>query len=348
MRRIRFKLAAFAGALLMSSCVSACGTSDDDRRQAFSTSEPAATFAPLVRLHPRETWFPMSARHFLAKSGLEWGGGPCRFERDISASASSNAAAGTPIPPLAPERLGRPPGYETWAAPASCVGRRPGLYSTAMRTRPFDREDRPVGLYVDEGFTLDILTDAQPGRLRTDGDGSLVGVPAYYARDRVTVAGQPGVRLSYWLLYGHGQRRDPDAKGAVVDHEGDWERLDVLLQHRDGNSRYVPIAVRYHSDTSVTTVNWDEVERARGTHPIADASRESHTLRPPDDCPDCTDWPTWRDLRDVREQPWFGYGGGWGSIGATEASTGPLGPSPFELGSAATIGSKQTDLWTDF
>lgn len=335
MRRSHLQLIVLAGAVLSSGWVSACGAGEDEGAQQVSTTDPVTTFAPLVRLDPRERSFPMSARHFLSKSGLEWGGGPCSFERDISASASSSAAAADPIPPLDPARLGRPPGYQVRPSSASCRGKRPGLYSTAMRTRPFDTEDRPVGLHVDEGFSLDILTDAQPGGLELARDGTVAGLGAYYARDRVTVAGRPGLRLSYWLLYGRGERRDPDDGNRRVDHEGDWERLDVLVQHRPGSRRYVPIAVRYHSDTGIAAQSWDDVKRAGGdaTHPIAYAARGSHTLGPTGGCDDaCTDWPTWRDLRDVRDEPWFGYGGGWGARGYSEARSGPLGPSPFELG----------------
>lgn len=295
---------------------------------------PVTAFAPLVRIHPRERWFPVGARYFLANAGLEWGGGPCRFERDVAGSKAANDKEAHRVPLLDVSRLGQAPGYRSRPVSADCVGRRPVSYSTTMRTAPFYSEGRPAGLHGDEGFALDILTDAQRGPRRVDGDGALTGVPAYYARDPAKVAGRPGLRLSYWLLYGHGARPDPAGGGQLVHHEGDWERFDVLVK-REGRGgsprRYALTAVRYHSEERIVTLDWDDLELA-GTHPVADAAAESHTMRPPAACRKCVDWPTWRDLRDVRRQPWFGYGGAWGATREPPAAASPPGPSPFELG----------------
>lgn len=295
-------------------------------------SDPAATFAPLVRLHPRETSFPMSARHFLSKAGLEWTGGPCWKEMDVSASASSSDASATPIPKLVPRRLGRSPAYEVRPRRKNCVDLRPQTFTATMRTRPFDREDRPAGLHLDEGFGLDILTDAQPGKRRLDADGTLAGVPVYYVIERMAVDGRPGLRLSYWMLYGRGERRDAAQGGEVVSHEGDWERVDVVVARAGGRHGYVPESVRYHSHAGVREVPWEEAVRAGpgSTHPIVDVTPEFHTPRPAGRCDDCTDWLTWRRLRDARREPWYGYGGAWGAAWRTDATSGPLGPSPYE------------------
>jgi hypothetical protein len=311
------------------------------RERASSTppavTDPVAAFAPLVRIHPRERWFPISTRRFLSNAGLEWGGGPCESEIDVSASASSSDMESQPVPPLDVSRLGRKPGYRIRPLRANCMGRRPGIYSTSMRTAPFDGTDRPAGLHADEGFVLDILSDAQPGRRRLDGDGALVGVPAYYARERATVAGRSGLRLSYWLLYGHGARPAPAHGGVLAHHEGDWERVDVIVRPtatgRSSRPRYAPVAVRYHSDERVLRVAWKDVEvaGARATHPVADTAEETHTPRPAARCGGCIDWPTWHDLRDVRLEPWYGYGGAWGATRRPAVAASPPGPSPFEL-----------------
>jgi hypothetical protein len=47
---------------------------------------------------------------------------------------------------------------------------RRAVYSTVQRTRPFDTEDRPAGLPVNEGFNLE-------GERRLGPDGSLVASP---------------------------------------------------------------------------------------------------------------------------------------------------------------------------
>jgi hypothetical protein len=335
MRAIQRPIAAGLGAVVLAFAAGGCGE-EGEAPATIVTGDPAATFAPLVRLHPRERSFPMSARRFLAKSGLEWSGGPCPLEIDVSASASSRAAAGDRIPPLDPTKLGTEPAYKVRPHVSNCIDLRPHTYSTTMRTRPFDTDDRPVGLQVDEGFSLDILSNAQPGRLRLGGDGTLAGVPAYYARDPSSIGGRTGLRLSYWLLYGRGKAPDPDQGDRLVGHEGDWERVDVLVRRERGRDRYTPVSIQHFSGGERRLVTpWNDTERAgaSSTHPVVYAARATHTPGPRGDCiPSCTDWKTWRLLRDVREEAWFGYGGGWGAFEPTAAAAGPLGPSPFQLG----------------
>jgi hypothetical protein len=331
MRRLRTSIAVLACA----ACLSACGDGGgSEPARPLTTDDPAAAFAPLVQLHPREDTFPMGAGFFLAHSGLEWIDGECPGELNVTISALP--PPGVTGPPLVPARLGAVPGYTARGLRDDCDRPRPEVYSTAMRTRPFDTEDRPRGLQPDEGFTLDVAGDVEKGRRRVAPDGSLAGVPAYFAFEAAEVRGKAGLRISYWLLYGRGERRDPERPGATVIHEGDWERLDVVLQ-RAGRKRYRPLAVRFHSDGGTRTVPWDEVERSGpgASHPVAYAGRRTHTLRPAGDCDGgCTRWRTWDRLRDAREEPWFGYGGGWGSVGFTSVGSGPLGPSPYELSAA--------------
>lgn len=339
MERLRLtSVVATVTVVLLIASLNGCGDGDgSEPTRPLATADPAATFAPLVRLHPREDSFPMSARHFLSRSGLEWQDGPCRTERDITLSALPEPGANEP--PLDPRRLGGVPGYEVTAYQADCKTPRSETYSSAMRTRLFDTEDRPRGLGPTEGFALDIAGDAEMGHRRLGADGALAGVPAYYAVEEAGVAGRKGLRISYWLLYGRGERRDLQTRNKMlIVHEGDWERLDVLLERVAGD-RYRPKAVHFHSNARVEAVAWDEVERTgpSDTHPIAYARRRTHTLRPNGDCRGrCTDWRTWDRLRDVRAEPWYGYGGGWGAADhpEREVATGPLGPSPYELGPA--------------
>lgn len=304
-----------------------------------TVDDAAATFAPLVRLHPRERAFPMSALRFVAKSGLEWIDGPCRSERDITLSAVPSHDADEE--PLVLYRLGEIPGYEARGYESDCKTPRPDTYSTAMRTRLFDTEDRPRGLALDEGFTLDIDGAAELGKRRIGPSGGLAGVPAYYAIEETDVEGGRGLLVSYWLLYGRdevwggGKSRFPKAA-----REGDWERIDVVLAG-DGHRRYDPVAIRLHSAAGIRRLAWDDVERTgeSSSHPVLYAQRGTHALRPTGSCHrPCTDWRTWNDLVDVRTEPWYGYGGGWGAAegrrGVEEAHVGPIGPSPYELGVA--------------
>lgn len=323
--------------LIVGAATASCGDSggssgSGQTPEPVVARSPATAFAPLVRIDGRERAFPMSAAHFIAQSGLEWEGGACSLERDVTASATSRAAASQPIPLLDPVRLGHEPAYRVRDAGPGCAHR--NVYSTVQRTRAFDTEDRPAGLQPEEAFNLDILTDAQPGRLRTGPDGQLVGVPVYYAIEGEGGAGATAdLRISYWIAFGREHVPGP-APGSPGDHEGDWERIDVLLESARGRHAYVPRAVEYRQRRGTLRVPWDEAERAGpgASHPVVQLDPGIHTPRPPGDCDDCVDWRTWQLLRDVRREPWWGYGGGWGEVGSNDETSGPLGPSPFEIG----------------
>lgn len=47
---------------------------------------------------------------------------------------------------------------------------------------------------------------------------------------------------------------------------------------------------------------------------------------------DAQHWDTWPRLVNVRDQPWYGYGGAWGEVGAIDDTTGPMGPHPKNTG----------------
>ena len=318
---------------------SSCGGEEPERRAApVATGDPAVAFAPLVRLHPRERLLPIGADRFIANAGLEWGGGPCRFEIDVAASEASQRAAGERVPPLSVRRLGREPGYEVTAKREDCITSRGRSYSTIQRTRAFDRDDRPPGLYVDEGFGLDILTDAQPGDRSRVRHGSLAAVPVYAASELATVDGRPGLRIGYWMLYGRGDVTRPEP-GEQDYHEGDWERVEVLLRRGGGPGSHRLVTVRYRIGERWLSLPAQRVELAGPgrRHPVVYAERGTHTPRLEAEWRRWIDWRTWERLRDVRRESWFGYGGGWGAIGDTAATSGPLGPSPFDVGPAPEL-----------
>lgn len=344
------------GLLLLSALVAfllaSCGDSSDagqDADRAVKTANPAAAFAPLVELADRERSYPVSADYFLRSSGLEFVGNLCPgIELDIAAGPISRPLVGQPVPLLKPRKLAHDPAYRSRAVGTDCKYRSDS-YTTTQRTRPFDRDDRPAGLNVDEGFNLDILTEQQPGKRRLGGDGSFVGVPIYVHQNDEWVDGRSGVRLSYWMLFGRGQRRDPET-GKRIQHEGDWERVDVLLV-REGKrkaQRYEPVAAEYRIDGRLQASSWDELETdATGNHPLAYLAAASHTPYPHAADPDAKrlPWRTWRRVRDVTREPWYGYGGGWGAFGFTDVATGPLGPSPFELEATEGVAEAKLGLY---
>ena len=187
------------------------------------------------------------------------------------------------------------------------------------------------GLRTTEGYYLDLMDWARGGQpLRRRGQELAVGdVPAYVEKRAEKVDGEPGLRLTYWLLYG---RNDPVEAGAGERrHEGDWERLEVLLREGDGESEYVPVTVRFAAGGRTRDVPWESMKGggSEATHPLVVAARGDHELSPAharDDCDGCPLWRTWVELTPVRKERWYGFGGAWGDVGRTSETTGPLGP----------------------
>jgi hypothetical protein len=182
-------------------------------------------------------------------------------------------------------------------------------------------------------------------------------VPAYYEFGRERYKGKPTLRVTYWILFGRDAPALPRPIRRQFTHEGDWERIAVLLQPTDSGPR--PLAVRYHAGRSYREIAWRTAPRvaspqgAEATHPVVYSARGSHTLFPTagrypyaiqyagDDgqkftvtdvapaCPACIRWKTWQHLRNARAEAWYGYGGAWGDSAAYPNNAGPLGPSPY-------------------
>jgi hypothetical protein len=231
-----------------------------------------------------------------------------------------------------------------------------------MHTRAYDAGGRPPGLDLREGFYLDLRDDARrgaAGRVHVEGPQKLFdGAPAYYELDPEQDGRRRSLRITYWFFYGLSQPPGPPAVTRFLVHEGDWERISVLLALAPKPDRYRPVSVRYYTHDGHRDVAWAAVKRVGtggsvpSTHPVVFSARGSHAsfwragryenvyraggrrrFAVYDDaiaCPDCPQWRTWDSLVDVRAQPWYGFGGSWGAVGSIGGTTGPLGPSPFK------------------
>jgi len=253
-------------------------------------------------------------------------------------------------------------------------------YATTQLARPHDpHPGHPRGLLYQEGFHLDLLAPRRDDPLVEDGEGRAVGaVPVYYERWNERVRGKPGMRITYWFLFDESVPGGPRSAADPFRHEGDWERTSVLLQHGQRADEYLPVSVRYFVHLHAEDIPWRKAEVVAGdgrpgpaTHPVVYSARGKHTTYPPPggrdvkvqvteggrlrklvipdetaNCPACIPWRTWRKLRDVRLQPWYGYGGAWGSAGDDGSTTGSLGPSRFtkKLGGAADAAAATTPL----
>jgi hypothetical protein len=351
---------AAVAALAMGVFAAGCSESGADDVAPVATEEPVGTFAPLISMHPDERWRPTNPIDFVARSTLRWIDSKCG---DVRIAAGPNAGTGLPEGRSAPPPAGVPPldqaklainkpfyRHEAGEAPG-CKGGK--TFTTADYTRPFDPE-RPAGIRPDQGFVLDPADLKRHGLavVRDYRKSPHISLVASYVQRDERHDGQPAIRITYWLLFATHAPQGRSPAIAALAHEGDWERVSVLLRIADGKNRYTPVSVRYHkAGGSYDDVPWQSVTRYRiqpaegRTHPAVFAARGSHTPYPKPGsypasergvafrdearaCPDCIEWRTWEMLLDAAGQSWYGYGGGWGDSRTTRAPT-ALGPSKW-------------------
>jgi len=322
-----------------------CGSdSSGSSADGVETRNPEATFAPLVRLAAGERWLPMDADWFLDRSIFGFAEDQGCADRAIAVGRQLEDLWTPAVDWLGEDALGTASGtasyYRTPYAPKTpdhdatlmgteCPFREGYRYFANQQTRLYEEEDRVEGLRLTEGYYLDLVDRARGGpRPRP---GNRIAAPAYVERHAEDVEGEPGLRLTYWLLYGmhaplDGQEKPIEAR----THEGDWERVEILLQE-GGENEWAPAAVRLHDDEgSHRDVPWGSVRRAANVHPMLVAGKGDHTPshapRGDEDCGACRQWPTWSSLVPAQKQPWYGFGGSWGEVGTTSDTTGPHGP----------------------
>lgn len=336
--------------LLCAIAIGACGNSTKVVPvKTVVTDDPARAFAPVIRLHPDETAFPIDADRFVERSSLKWLGSACVGRANVATGRIARSKTPGRVPHVNLARLGgksRP--YVFKSLDANCRPRQRQYRSTDV-TRPYDPHPRPPGLPRDEGFYLDLLTDSFDGDPPLHGSGGtrvLGDVPAYYELARRHRGGRTEMRIGYWLLFASERTVDAQGRG-VVRHEGDWQQAEVLLSQR-GDRHWRPLSIALGGEGTARRIPWSYLERS-GSHPVLYSARERHELyaetgrfarRVPvggrvattfDEtatCDGCLSWSTWRRLHPLRQERWYGYGGGWGGSYEGDISSGPLGPLP--------------------
>jgi hypothetical protein len=353
------------------------------QKQRVTTLNPVTAFAPLVNLHSREKAWPMSVNSFLENSSLVWvhdDGCPdyafARLDHVDDRTEHREFLGRFDREKLGLSLTSRKPGpltaYLHAPATSSCRDQTQNGFLSTEHTRPFDKE-RPQGLPAKEGFSLDLWDKKRGGDKRIDDSGPqslLRDVPVYFERHPEQVDGKEGERITYWFFYGLSQPPGPDLFTNRVVHEGDWERISVLLRHA-GADTYVPDSVLYHYHDSKRNLPWYAVKRVGAggpelaTHPVVFSAVGSHASYPragryenvfrfagrrrfavSDEaigCPKCPQWQTWELLEDARSQPWYGFGGAWGEVGGIGGTTGPLGPSRYKIKGLETQPEQRVD-----
>ena len=330
-----------------------------------ATLDPVATFAPLVNLHVREQDWPMPVDAFLRRAWLMWTAPGCVAW--IQGQQDGQGVVGQPDEH--PELMGRlqlakltgPDAYAHVPVGPGCTRGSGTPIAASDHTRPWDKgHTRPPGLPIGEGWALHALRNPQEVRPQIEQDGpqkTIRGVPVYYQRSIDGTA----VRITYWFFYGFSESPGSARLVTSTYHEGDWERMSVLVR-RVRVGRYLPRSVTFQIHDKRRTIPWQDVARTAGgnsitqTHPLAYSALGSHatywrtgdypllvevggnTALPARDeamsCSACPQWDTWQQLVPLATQPWYGFGGAWGDVGDGSSTTGPLGPSSYQAGGA--------------
>jgi hypothetical protein len=330
------------------------------------TASPARAFAPLVHLERSEKSFPIGAGRFIQRSTLKWRDGHCAGIASLATGRVADKKTDPGVPRLRASRLGGSPRpYSAREHADDCKTPVGPMLATTDLTRPNDSRPDRADIPYGSGFYLDLLTDSvdgDPTLERKSGQLFLAGTPAYYEAERIRQARRDGLRIVYWLLYGHS---DVDSRRGETSgsHEGDWEQVEVVARRDRRAGWWLPVSVRYGQRSR--PVPWRDAER-HGSHPVVYSARSSHRpygtagdhvtsertsegRSPIRDvtgaCEDCARWETWESLRRVEAEPWFGFGGGWGfaeRLGpwfvqdrdskpvGDGAAGGPLGPIPAQ------------------
>lgn len=349
-------LLALAALLFAASGFGGCSASSDDSPLEIALAESedsidadsvdvdplVAQFTPVVWIHRGEAYGPTSARRFLARSELTWRTGSIlKSDPDLAGEGKVEAA-----------RLGE----QCVRAARGCYAH--GGYLATDFTRPHDsRSDRVPRLSAGDGFYLDLNNHARKGEV-----GIEPQAPMYYEIDRY----RRSTRITYWFFYAFSApyaRIGPVDIGRRISHEGDWENVDVILDV-DGTPR----EIFYHGHGHVRPIAWDDACKlltdgeedcasAEPGRPIVYSARDSHASYPVEaeakskETEVCYKrsrrlcshdmrnrgfvWdvlaPEAKGLRNARVEPWYGFGGAWGSAGPTIELTGPVGPSTYKL-----------------
>jgi hypothetical protein len=288
----------------------------------ISVAAAIRAYAPFVLLHPDDRYRPMSAGRFVRDSELRWSHRRCN---DSSIAARGSITTG---------RLGQlGPGGYSHRQINRCLfpfghTHRGRSYFSGELTRPWDGGNPWPILQEPEGFFMELSDSSRPGL------GTNAGI---YYEYRNVIGGEKSI--VYWLFYGFNRSPGPRPVARAFDHEGDWERIAVLLGD-DNRAR----TVAYYGHEGSCTLPWSATPKHRG-HPVVFSAIGSHASYPyagsfPTEVPRVRDhtarggpqWRTWRRMFDAFEQGWWGYGGAWGHVGRnpTGNSTGPLGPSPHK------------------
>lgn len=262
-------------------------------------------YAPEVRFHPREEFFPMDPLDFIDGSTLTWVNDADGILRTCPGDEQIHFRPN-------PARLGQ--GRYTWQQKEfrvsftefGCYHFGPE-YNTSQFTRPFDAEpgntsagSRPNNgdgnpLETQDGFVLEWAHWLEGGGVwgldNNPGAGGQVDAPMFA---QLFQSPEYGRAIVYHMFYGYDPKSRFFGDGATA-HEGDWERIIVILGSDD-----IPTEVRFEGHgcsgpefAAINYVPWTNMSTdpqppttpgtghlVGGTHPVVYVAQGSHASYP--------------------------------------------------------------------
>ena len=213
-------------------------------------------YAPEVRFHPEEAHFPMNPSDFIDDSQLVWA---------ADVGCSNPVLANDPSPEFITSI------YFAYERNFFCREDTSALHTTADFTRPFEEvagngTRRPAGLDVNEGFYLrhkDGPTATGASRIPVANGNDTIETPVWVE--------QFGNVITYWFFYGFDPKNPTVPADGVLAHEGDWERIQVVLDGNDAEE------VIYYGHGCSFRVPYEEtLEDGSDTHPIVYSALGAH------------------------------------------------------------------------
>jgi hypothetical protein len=311
-------------------------------------------FAPIVKIHSKEEYFPVDPKEFKENARFRhhkthaYDTGYNKKKKKWETSDSKS--------------------LEYYNIPWEVINSY-GLYSNGKNCRPRDKNRGPNTYYLEtkgnmKGNAACILNNQIPAFYRIletfpcPGPDDIKGMSKgnmskYYSIIKrmfgITDFSNPGVEVNWLKFYFFYGFSDNIWK---FNHQGDWEHISLVIVDGKLNSVFIK---RHGTGIMVNSseLKWEDghfvIYSAKGTHgnypysgkhkidvkktdfwkirDIRDIINYGKGLKDVyDDCNDGYKWETYKNLLEVNKQPWKNYAGAWGGAGLISETTGPSGP----------------------
>lgn len=269
--------------------------------------------APILKLHPEETYWPMDPMEFIRLSRF-------RHHKGLGADEGYNKKVKRWA-----EGSNKSPEY--YDVPVDFINQYT-IWKNGENRRPRDHNSG-------SHWNVFLEPEGKPGGVPKP----TTEVPVFYFqctvdtskiskkdRDLFGIKVEQFQRISYWWFMGYNEAP------FTIDHQGDWEHVSLKIK----NDVFVGVHFSRHEEP-VNFMPIQELEKsgdrivvysAKGTHasyPHAGSTDLKFGFK--DEAADGGHpWDTSQNLASLVSQPWRDYAGAWGRVGEIPETTGPLGP----------------------